>query len=359
MILKYVVPVISLVMVGFAAYHVVGAREDWLKSSPPVEPPHNPFPLTVAGAGVLEAQTQNIAIGSPVPGVVVEVLVQVGQRVAAGDPLFRIDDRHPRAELSVRQAGLDLARAELERLENLPRQDQVPVTEAAVVEAEAQVAEQQYQLTRIRELLNKAAASPDELNSCERALDVAKARLARARAELDLLKAGSWEYDKAIVRATVAQAKTQVEQGQTELDRLVVRAQVAGQVLQVNLRPGEFVGAPAGQALIVLGNIDLLHVRVDIDEYDIPRFRSGAPAKAMLKGSPQEEFPLRFVRVEPFVIPKRALTGENTERVDTRVLQVIYTIEVKRDDLYVGQQLDVFIDAGSPPAQGADLTPAT
>jgi multidrug resistance efflux pump len=283
----------------------------------------------------------------------------VGQRVEAGNPLFRLDDRHLRAELSVRQAGLDLAKAERERLENLPRKDQVPVSEAAVAEAEAHVAEQQYQLTRTRELFNIAAAKPDELNSCERAFEAAQARLARVRAELDLLKAGSWDYDKAIARATVAQAQTQVELARTELDRLVVRAQVAGQVLQVNLRPGEFVGAPAGQALIVLGNIDLLHVRVDIDEYDIPRFRSGAPAKAMLKGSPQEEFPLRFVRVEPFVIPKRALTGENTERVDTRVLQVIYTIEVKREDLYVGQQLDVFIDAGSPPApQGADLTPA-
>ena len=98
-------------------------------------------------------------------------------------------------------------------------------------------------------------------------------------------------------------------------------------MLQVNVRPGEFVGAPAGQALIVLGSVTQLHVRVDIDEYDIPRFITDAPARATLKGQPKDFFPLKFVRVEPYVVPKKSLTGDNTERVDTRVLQVIYAID--------------------------------
>jgi len=54
---------------------------------------------------------------------------------------------------------------------------------------------------------------------------------------------------------------------------------------------------------------------------------------------------LRFVRVEPFVVPKKSLTGESTERVDTRVLQVIYAIEPGSANVYVGQQLDAFIQA--------------
>jgi hypothetical protein len=94
-----------------------------------------------------------------------------------------------------------------------------------------------------------------------------------------------------------------------------------------------------------LGNVTQLHVRVDIDEYDIPRFVPQAPARATLKGQPDEFFPLRFVRIEPYVVPKRSLTGDNTERVDTRVLQVIYAIETTSIRLFVGQQLDVFIDA--------------
>jgi hypothetical protein len=65
-----------------------------------------------------------------------------------------------------------------------------------------------------------------------------------------------------------------------------------------------------------------------------------------LRGNADLKTPLSFVRFEPFVVPKRSLTGDSTERVDTRVLQVLYKVE--RDDLplFVGEQLDVFIDAG-------------
>jgi hypothetical protein len=82
-----------------------------------------------------------------------------------------------------------------------------------------------------------------------------------------------------------------------------------------------------------------------VDEHDIPRFRSAAAARAMLRGDPSQEFALRFVRVEPYVIPKKSLTGDNSERVDTRVLQVIYAVQGAKGPLYVGQQLDVYIQA--------------
>jgi hypothetical protein len=84
-------------------------------------------------------------------------------------------------------------------------------------------------------------------------------------------------------------------------------------------------------------------VRVDVDERDIPRFQPGAKAVAYPRGSFRRALALRFVRVEPLAISKKALTGENTERVDTRVLQVIYAIEPGQPNVYVGQQLDVFL----------------
>ena len=59
----------------------------------------------------------------------------------------------------------------------------------------------------------------------------------------------------------------------------------------MNLRPGEFVGTPPNQPLIVLGDTDVLHVRVDIDENDIHRFRPGMPAVAKLRGDPSAGVP--------------------------------------------------------------------
>jgi multidrug resistance efflux pump len=184
----------------------------------------------------------------------------------------------------------------------------------------------------------------EDVNLRRQAAVQAREQLARARADYALLKAGAWEPDKAIARAAVVLARSQLEQTQTELERLKVRASVDGEVLQVNVRPGEYVGTPPGQALVVLGNVHRIHVRVDIDEHDIPDFRPGAPARATLRGKPRQAFPLKFVRVEPYVIPKKSLTGDNTERVDTRVLQVIYALDGREKNVYVGQQLDVFIE---------------
>jgi HlyD family secretion protein len=345
MILKYFIPLFALAMLGFGIIHMVKDREVWAQDQAPLQPASSPFNEAVAAAGVVEAQTQNIAIGSPEPGVVVEIFVQVGERVHAGDPLFRLDDRYLAAELKVRQSALASAQAEQKRLLDQPRKEQLPVHEALVREAQAKFANEEYQVKRVREIFRKDAAAEDELRRQEQAFSVAEAQLARARAELDLLKAGSWEADRLVAGAAVAQAEARVEQVRTELDRLVVRALVDGEVLQINVRAGEFVGAPAGQPLIILGDIQQLHVRVDIDEYDIHRFRPESRAMAALKGAHRDQFPLTLVRVEPLVIPKKSLTGVITERVDTRVLQVLYSIGTGGRQLYVGQQLDVFVEA--------------
>jgi len=348
---KYVLPLLAVGVLAFATRYVVQNRVTWPRSSPAVPPPKAPYENTVAGAGLVEPETENIAIGSSVPGVVVEVLVKVGQQVQKGEPLFRLDDRQQLAQVKVQEAALAAAEADLRKLESQPRPEQVPVAEAKVRELEANLTDQRYQNKRIQDLFAKGVATEDERVRREQALHAAEAQLAQGRAEYDLLKAGAWAYDKSIAEAAVARAESQVAQARTELDRLVVRALVDGQVLKVNVRPGEFVGTPAGQALIVLGDIDQLHVRVDIDEYDIPRFRAHAPARAGMKGNPEEQFPLTFVRVEPYVIPKKSLTGDNIERVDTRVLQVIYKLETQGNRFYVGQQVDVFINAESPATQ--------
>ena len=105
---------------------------------------------------------------------------------------------------------------------------------------------------------------------------------------------------------------------------------------------------PPSQALMVLGATDkTVHIRVDIDEHDIPRFKPGAPAGASLRGRPDVKYPMKYVRIDPYVIPKKSLTGDNTERVDTRVLQVLYALDVEDRPIFVGQQMDVFINTAN------------
>jgi hypothetical protein len=101
---------------------------------------------------------------------------------------------------------------------------------------------------------------------------------------------------------------------------------------------------------MLVGSVDHLHVRVDIDEQDAWRIRTDAPATAAVRGNARLTTPIRFVRFEPYVVPKRALSGATSERVDTRVLQVIYRLDKTSFPLYVGQQLDVFLEGHQPSA---------
>jgi multidrug resistance efflux pump len=344
-LIKFGLPLLALALVLYAARHVAEMQQPIPELPPPIEPARNPFPSTLAAAGMIEPETENINIGSPLTGVVAEVDVKVGEQVRAGDPLFRIDDRQLKSELEVRRAMLEDMKAVLAKLESMPRPEEIPAAEARVRETAADYQNWQERVARDDKVFDKGFIVEEEFFNRKTQAAKARERHEKAKADLALLKKGAWEPDKHKAQTAIDLAQSQIEQTETELDRLVVRAPVDGEVLQVNVRPGEFVGAPANRVLVMLGNTTRLHVRADIDEYDIPRFDKSAKAIATLKGHPEKEFKLKFVRLEPFVVPKKSLTGDNTERVDTRVLQVIYAIEAADEALYVGQQLDVFIDA--------------
>ena len=78
-----------------------------------------------------------------------------------------------------------------------------------------------------------------------------------------------------------------------------------------------------------------------------PRFRdsrSVPPRTPRFAGRADQQVPLTFVRVEPLVVPKRSLSGGVSERVDTRVLELIYSVSPNDLHATVGQQVDVFIE---------------
>ena len=355
---QYLLPLVAMAMLGFALWYVAKTKPVTRNPPPPIMPARSPYAATLAAAGIVEAQTENISVGSATPGVVVQVLVKVGDEVKAGQPLFRLDDRQLQGELAVKRAMVSQSKSELIRLEAEPRKEKIPVIVAQVNEARAAVIRETDALRRTEDLFARKVTTEQDLIARREAFAGAQAALDKSQADLDLLKAGSWQYDRDVVSEAIAKAEADVAKAEIELDRLVVRALVAGEVLQVKVRPGEYVGTPPNQPLIILGNIETLHVRVDIDEYDISRFRQDVPATAVPRGNLQVRYPLKFVRVEPFVIPKKSLTGDNTERVDTRVLQVIYEFDpAGLPPLFVGQQVEVFIEAVPPPVSG-DGSPA-
>lgn len=364
MFTRYLLPLLAAGAFGFAMVQMTKAQQQPPPVSPPVEPAKSPFGKQVSGAGIVEPETENIAVGTHLPGVVKAVHVRVDDRICAGAPLFELDDRALVAELSVRAAARESAAAQVGKQEAQPRPEELPPLEAKVAEAKANLDDKVTLFERTKRENENGVAARELFDSRRMAVDVAKSQLRGAEAALHLLRAGAWKYDLALSKAALVQAEAQYAQTRTELDRLRVAAPrvrkpganrapepiptadlVEFRVLQVNVRPGEYVSAAPGAPIVVLGTVGRLHVRVDIDENDIGRFKPGIKGTAAPRGDPSVRYPLTFVRVEPYVIPKKSLTGGNTERVDTRVLQVIYAIDRTDAPLYVGQQLDVSLDA--------------
>ncbi len=348
MFTRYVLPLLAVIGLGYGLMTVLN-RPQQTMAQPLVEPPTHPKMKSIAGAGIIESKMENIPIGTVVPGVVNVVKVKVGDRVKKGDEFFCIDDRDLQAELKVRGAMVLAAKAQLHKLESAPRPEDIPPATAAVEESKARLFDAEVAMGRSEKLYSKQMVPASEHDKDRYTYLAAKAAVEKAQAELQKILAGSWKEDIEIARAAVVQAESSVESIRANLDRLIVRAPTDGQVLQVNVRPGQLASQAWKEPMVVLGNVDQLHVRVDIDENDAPYFDRTSPAVATLKGRPQVRFPLTPVKVEPYVIPKRSLTGDNAERVDTRVLQVVYALPGDRStSLYVGQQMDVYIKATEP-----------
>jgi multidrug efflux pump subunit AcrA (membrane-fusion protein) len=162
---------------------------------------------------------------------------------------------------------------------------------------------------------------------------------------MTLLKAGTWSADLAVARADVDQAAAVVRQDQINIDRLTMRAPLDGIILQSKVRLGQYAQVgPLSEPLMILGAGKGLHVRADVDENDAWRVRPDTLAVARLRGNSRLSFPLEFLRFEPYVIPKKSLTGDVSERIDTRTLQVIYRFKDADPAVFNGQQLDIFID---------------
>lgn len=304
---RYIIPALGLAGLGYGVLFTTVLANPAEKPAQQLNlPPTSAYPNAISGSGLIEANSRNIVIGSHLSGVVAEVMVTEGDMVQAGAPLFKLDDRSIQAEVAVRQSDLT-------------------ASEAQIREAEARLADQQDQLQRAQNLKPGVSVTTDRVDRLRFAVRTAAAQLQTAKANLEA-------------------AKAQLQSAEVTLAKHTVNAPISGRILKVSLRPGEYVQATANEREpIVMGNDKPLYVRVSIDENDLWRLKPDAEAKGALRSNRDISFPLQFVRIEPYVIPKRSLTGSTSERVDTRILEAIFSIGDSDLPLYIGQQVDVFI----------------
>jgi len=342
---RAILPILALTAVIFGIISVARTYPKREPTTPPSSPPASSFEHTVAAVGLVEPESENIALSCAVSGMVTGVYVKAGDHVQAGQKLFLVDDRDLQADLRVKRAAVEAAQARLAKLEREPRAEDIPPAEARVREAKANLADAEVQMRLIESVTDKRAVREEDVQRRRLAYKAAQSRLAEAEAQLALLKAGAWAPDIAVAKSEVSQAEAQLKLVETNVDRLLTRAPMDAVVLQNKVRLGQYAQCgPVSEPLMILAGGRDIHVRADVDENDSWRVQPNTSATACVRGDTAQQYLLEFVRFEPYVIPKKSLTGDTTERVDTRVLQVIYRVKDQKAPLYVGQQMDVYIE---------------
>lgn len=247
----------------------------------------------IATTGMRKALLQNTSIDVPVSSRVKTVFVKVQGRIKAGAPLLQLDDHELQVQLKTQQAELH------------------------VRETEFAEAHRRYEVKK--SLLARYVVSRDEFESCREQVAIAQTR--------------------------VESVRSTIEQTESLINRLIVRAPIAGTVLEVNTSAGEYTMPGISATLILLGSIGELPVRADVDEQIAPRVKPCSKAVGYLKGNTQYPIQMECIRLEPYITPRCNFTGFSTERMDTRVLQVIYKfLNDSRHPIYVGQQMVLFIE---------------
>jgi multidrug efflux pump subunit AcrA (membrane-fusion protein) len=302
---------IFLALAGIVAVTllVVRLKKPEPRPIPLVEPSRAPYADSIGARGIVEAVNENVIVAPILPGLITDIYVRVGDLVKKGAPLFRQDTRDAEAKVSAQRA-------------------QVGLLEARVKESEVKVEDKKDDLTRADKLLSQRVISEDVQRRKYYDMQSAESILGSTRAELLL-------------------ARAQLTQAEVTLDLLTVRAPRDGEILRQNMHVGEYAGVSStdqNAPSLLLGETTHLQLRADVDEDSASRVQTGAVAVAYIKGMYSDPIPLRFVRIEPYITVKKSLTGDSSERVDTRVLQVIYQFDKTKVPVYVGQQMDVFIE---------------
>jgi len=334
---------------------------------PPVfQPASNPFKSGIYANGIVESDQEsgsNVNLYPEVAGTVVRIPVHEGQQVKAGDELLALEDSVQRATAAQQQAQADAAQAALDELRAQPRKETLNVALAQVDAAQASLRTVRDQFDKLNHSysINPLSVSRDALDNAANAVRVAQGSLAVAQRQLELTRAGAWVFDIRNQEKQVDALRKQAAASTALLAKYVIRAPADGIVISINTAVGSFVSSLGTYATYTQGSAPVmvmastaatLSVRVYVDEIllqRLPADKSPASLKASmyLRGS-ETRIPLEYVRVQPYVTPKIQLSDERTERVDVRVLPLLFRFRKPEGlNVYPGQLVDVYLSGES------------
>ena len=232
--------------------------------------PRPPRPGQMAGSA-------NLA--SPIPGVVAQVLCQVGQQVHAKDPVIQLDDRLAKSAEEQATAGLAQAEASLAALKATPRPDQLQIAQLAVDKSQSTLQFAQKNYDRLKQLAVEQGTSGKSVEQAAMDLAAAKSDVTISQKQYALLKSSPTPEELRQEQAKVAQASAALATARMQRQMMSIASPIDATVVLISVNPGESVDVT--KPLIQLVAMDRLLVDVDVPADQLPATTQGLSAEIL------------------------------------------------------------------------------
>ncbi len=297
----------------------------------------------VVAAGRVEPVSEEVRIGTELDGKLASVPVEEGDPVRRGQIIATLSNGDFAARVALAEASIHEREAELERLRNGARPQERAEAEANVAEAGAQLDHAHRELDRMRGLLAKGAVSRLETDAAEREFNVARARSTAVQERTNLVNAATRHEEIRRAEAEVSRARAQRQEAEALLAKTIIRSPIDGVVLRKHRKTGESVSTQNATAILVLGDVSTLRVRLDVDETDVAKIRVGQPVRMKATAYGDKVFTGKIARIGRILGRKNVRTDEPTERVDTKILETLVDLD-PGSALPLGLRVDAFIN---------------
>jgi len=291
---------------------------------------------------------RQVELGFRVPGRLLALFFEEGDRVAGGDLLARLDERTYLDDLRLAEAELARARAELAKLEAGTRPAEIAQAQALVAEREAAVDNSRREYERQAQLVERNVVSRGAFDQANAAHDEARARLTSAQRALDLALEGFRKEDIEAARAMVDAARARLAVARTAVADTELAAPAAGVVLARVREPGAIVAA--GEPVLTLSLERPVWVRAYVGEPDLGLVHPGQAARVVTDSRPDAPYSGTI----GFISPVAEFTPKSVETPELRT-DLVYRLRVVVEDadegLRRGMPVTVRIDR---PAIGGD-----
>lgn len=368
----WVVLIIVLALSAVSAAVFTASRSDG-KATNEAPSGYAPRPAVVAAPGLVEPASEEIEVGAEIPGKLARVLVEEGASVAAGQTIAVIENADlasavttARAEVQTLVAAQQTAaariaerKAERARVVNGSRREERLEAEAAFEATLPNIENTRREMERAGRLFRTGDVSREEYERAQTAHENAKKISATARERFNLVNAEARPDDvaraEAAVRLTetellefgprIAAAEARIREAEARLAKTIVRSPITGLVLRKRLKDGESVSPESQIGIVTVADRSSLRVRVDLDETDVARIAIGQRAYVTADAYRDTKFAGRVVSVGQILGRKNFNTERPTEKVDTRVLEVLIELDAGQT-LPLGLRVDTFIETG-------------